>query len=123
MARGVSAPDPRLAQGVADFNAGAFYEAHECFEDLWNDAEGTAKRALQALLQLAAGYHKLELGITGGAVKLLARALAILDDLPSGSAPLPIDALRPIVRRHLATLRVSPTAPLDPPHLAIEDPG
>lgn len=53
-------------------------------------------------------------------MKLLARALAILGDLPSGAAPLPIDALRPIVHSHLATLRSSPTARLDPPRLAIE---
>jgi len=120
MSPGASAPDPRLQQGVADFNAGAFYEAHEHFEDLWNDSEGTARRLCQALVQLAAGYHKLELGVPAGAVKLLSRALGILDDLPAGAVPASLAELRPTVRRHLTALRAAPDAAIDPPRLALE---
>jgi len=121
MSRGAGAPDPRLRQGVADFNAGAFYEAHERFEELWNDTEGTPRRLCQALLQLAAGYHKLELGVPGGAVKLLGRALGILDDLPAGALPAEMAGVREAVRRHLASLRTTPGAPIDPPRLTLVD--
>jgi predicted metal-dependent hydrolase len=120
MSPGACAPDPRLRQGVADFNAGAFYEAHEHFEELWNDSEGTARRLCQALVQLAAGYHKLELGVPGGAVKLLTRALGILDDLPVGALPQSLAELRPTIRNHLAALRAAPDGAIAPPRLALD---
>lgn len=111
-------PDARLARGVAEFNAGAFFEAHEIWEELWNESEGDAKRAVQALVQLAAGYHKLELGVPGGAMKLFARALAILDDVPRSALPLPLDDARVVVRRQLATLRVA-AATVEVPRLTL----
>jgi len=119
MSRPGSAPDPRLARGVAAFNAGDFYEAHELWEELWNDSEGDTKRAVQALVQLAAGYHKLEIGVPGGAVKLFARALGILDDVPPAATPLPLDDARAVVRRQLAALRASSTT-VEAPRLALE---
>ena len=113
-------PDPRLLRGIAEFNAGAFFEAHEIWEELWNDAEGDAKRAVQALVQIAAGYHKLEIGVPGGAVKLFTRALGLLDDVRPGALPLPLDAVRATVRRHLAQLRAAPTdCDLVPPRMAV----
>ena len=65
--------DPRgdFAAGVAHWNAGAFWEAHESWEALWNDAFDEHKRWLQGLIQYAAalfhfqrgffanGYHRL----------------------------------------------------------------
>jgi predicted metal-dependent hydrolase len=116
-----SAPDARLVRGVEEFNAGAFWEAHESWEELWNDSEGDAKRAVQALVQIAAGYHKLELGVTGGAMRLFTRALAILDDVPASAMPLPLDDARAVVRRQLAALRM-PSGGVEVPTLVVAAP-
>lgn len=50
--------DP-LAAGARLFNEGRYFEAHEAFEDSWREASGDRKLALQALTQLAAGFHKI----------------------------------------------------------------
>lgn len=50
--------DP-LARGVSLFDEGEYFEAHEAFEDAWREASGDRKTALQALTQIAAGFHKL----------------------------------------------------------------
>jgi hypothetical protein len=94
------ARDPRFLSGVADFNAGAFFEAHEAWEALWNDSEGETKRFVQALVQLAAGYHKLEIGVRGGAVKLLGRALAGLANASPALVPFALAPLEATVRAH-----------------------
>lgn len=67
--------DPRLAQGVEAFNGGEFFAAHEIWEALWLDDVGAEKLLLQGLVQIAAGYAKVETGVRGGAIKLLTRGL------------------------------------------------
>lgn len=49
-----------LAAGRRLFNDGAYFEAHEAFEQAWRHSSGELKLAAQALTQLAAAYHKLE---------------------------------------------------------------
>lgn len=46
--------------GVRLFNAGAFHEAHDCFEDQWyNYGAGTTESAfLHGMVQVAAGAYK-----------------------------------------------------------------
>jgi len=59
---------PRFAEGVRRFNAGAFFEAHEAFEDLLDEVEGDARwDLLIALIQVAVGYHKCVAGHEGAA--------------------------------------------------------
>ena len=67
--------DPRLQHGVAMFNTGQFFAAHEIWEALWLETTGPEKQLLQGLVQIAAGYAKVESGVRGGALKLLARGL------------------------------------------------
>jgi hypothetical protein len=67
--------DPRLARGVDAFNTGEFFLAHEIWEALWLETVGPEKVLLQGLVQIAAGYAKVESGVRGGAVKLLTRGL------------------------------------------------
>ncbi|PNY83039.1 DUF309 domain-containing protein [Deinococcus koreensis] len=54
--------DAAWQEGVAHFNAGRWWEAHESWEDPWMRARGEARgdeRAfLQALILLAAALHK-----------------------------------------------------------------
>jgi len=71
-------PDRRWAAAVHAFDAGQYFEAHELWEELWNDAEGEERQLYQALVQIAAGYAKLDIGEVNGARKLFERGLARL---------------------------------------------
>lgn len=101
----MSAPagfDERFERGIAEFNAGHFFEAHEVWEELWGEEVGAAKRFLQGLVQAAAGLHKAEIGVTSGARKLLTTSLRILDDFPPDAFGIDLEALRSVLRGELA---------------------
>ncbi len=88
------ARDPRLAHGLAAFNAGEFFQAHEIWEELWVETVGSDKLVLQGLIQVAAGYLKVESGIRGGAMKLLTKGVEQLRQFGAMSMGL---ALEPFV--------------------------
>jgi uncharacterized protein len=92
----------RFAQAVAEFNAGHFYEAHETWESIWVEEVGDRRLCLQALVQLAAGFHKAEIGVPGGARKLWASSLRILERERDDAWGLDVAKLREELRRTLA---------------------
>jgi predicted metal-dependent hydrolase len=50
--------DPRYVAGIELFNRGEYFEAHEVWEDLWQDCPSADRRFYQALIQAAvAVYH------------------------------------------------------------------
>lgn len=61
----------RLERGAALFNEGSFFEAHEVWEDAWRVAEGDIRQFLQGLIQIAAGFVKLQRGQPKGMMMLL----------------------------------------------------
>jgi predicted metal-dependent hydrolase len=71
--------------GARAFDAGAFWEAHEAWEERWReDQDPTARRALQGLIQIAAALHKLvAMNSPDSASRLFAKGLAKLDALPA----------------------------------------
>jgi hypothetical protein len=66
----MTAYEPRYLAGVALFNRGDFFEAHEVWESLWMETFGEEKRFLQALIQAAVGILHFCNGNSRGAVKL-----------------------------------------------------
>lgn len=52
--------DPRFLKGVEHFNRRAFYDAHEIWEDVWNDNQGDENRFVQGLIQYATSLHHFE---------------------------------------------------------------
>jgi Domain of unknown function (DUF309) len=66
------------------FDAGAFFEAHEAWEELWRAASEPIERSfLQGLIQVAAALHKLQvMHSVDSALRLFAKALAKLDACP-----------------------------------------
>jgi predicted metal-dependent hydrolase len=69
-------------------DAGLFFEVHELLEPAWLRSEGSARLALQGLIQVAVGFHHAAHGNREGAVSLLAEGVAKL----GASAPsLPLD--------------------------------
>jgi predicted metal-dependent hydrolase len=72
-------------QGVRAYQSGAFFEAHEHWEELWRDEKQEDERQfLQGLIQVAAAMHKIvEQGKPAPAARLLERALIRLRRYPS----------------------------------------
>ena len=60
--RHAAADNGRFDRAVVYFNAAAFFEAHEDWEELWHDAEGDERRWLQGLIQVAAAFVHFERG-------------------------------------------------------------
>ena len=71
--------DAATARGIFDravehWNAGRFFEAHEDWETLWNDAEGGKREWLQGLIQFAAAFVHYERGGGAGFARLVRTA-------------------------------------------------
>ena len=80
---------PEFARGLAQFNAGECFEAHETLEALWMLADGSEKRLLQGLIQLAVAWHHWQQGNLTGARGVLARARDRLNGLELACLNLP----------------------------------
>src|SRR5437762_3525728 len=67
-----------LAHGAQLFNRGEFWEAHEAWEAVWNEARAAGDPAgtacAQGLIQVAAAFLKRQQRAETGAAKLMARA-------------------------------------------------
>ena len=73
-------PEENHALGIAHFNAGRFFAAHEAWETCWKaSADLEARQFFKALAQIAAGYVHLQRGNPHGAQTLLRRGAAHLD--------------------------------------------
>jgi hypothetical protein len=83
-------------RGVEAYRTGLYYEAHEFWEQLWDDEDDDAhRRFLQSLIQITSAVHKLQNDVApNGALKLLERALGRLEGLPSPYGGIALDELR-----------------------------
>ncbi|WP_224361298.1 DUF309 domain-containing protein [Hyalangium versicolor] len=87
-----------LAEGVALFNAGQWFEAHEAWESAWLHESGDRRSLLQGLILVAAGWLKREAGRAEGARTLFSRALERLEPLPAICEGVDVGVLVPQVR-------------------------
>lgn len=71
-----------LEEGLTLFNCGKFFEAHEIWEKEWLDSEGDERHLLQGLIQVAAGFYKLQIGMPSGTFKLLEKGAKHLRAIP-----------------------------------------
>lgn len=96
--------DTPLARGVALFNEGAHFAAHEAWEDRWRAAtDPDERRLLQGLIQVAAAHHKLRVqGKPESAARLLARGLAKLDACAADAGGLALADFRDATRAWFA---------------------
>lgn len=86
----------KFREGVRLFNEGLFFEAHEIWEEAWNDSEGNEKRLLQALIQIAVAFLKWQSDIPGGAVKMHRMAMEKLTQLPDRCLGLDVRGLQKV---------------------------
>ncbi len=64
----------RFLEGVALFNAGRFWHAHEAWEDVWKENPGGDALFFKGLIQAAAAFHQLTNGKERGTIIHLRRA-------------------------------------------------
>ncbi len=91
---------PEALHGIALFNAGKYFEAHEALENAWRAEPGPLRELYQAILQVAVTYLHLQRGNYSGALKVAARCQARLDQWPAACCGLDLENLR----RNLATV-------------------
>ena len=72
----------KLDEGIALFNSGEFFSAHEVLEDVWRAMPGGDREFMQALIQVAVALHHYSTGNLDGARTVLARAAATLNHAP-----------------------------------------
>lgn len=63
-------PTTPFRTGVALFNAGEYFEAHEVWEELWADCPSADRRFVQALIQAAVAVYHFQRGNAAGATRL-----------------------------------------------------
>lgn len=81
-------------KGLAHFNAGEYFEAHEELEHAWNEETGPARELYRALLQIAVAYLQITRGNYKGALKMFMRARQWIDPLPDECRGVRIGQLR-----------------------------
>jgi len=94
-----------FVDGVRRFNRGEFFEAHEAFEALLDDAEGDRRwDLLIALVQAAVAYHKAASGHPG-VERMLALAAEKLAAFPPVAWGVAVEPLARRVREDLGIAR------------------
>lgn len=93
--------DALFDEGLAAYEAGDYYEAHEKWEELWNSEDDDDHRLfLQALIQIASAMHKLTRNVEPrGALRLLDRALEKTAHLPAVYGGIALASLRETATR------------------------
>ncbi len=78
---------PGVRKGIALFNAGAYYEAHEVIEEEWHAERGPIRKLYQGLLQIGIGvYHARSGNRSGAVIKLTGGIGRVSGFLPAAAA-------------------------------------
>jgi hypothetical protein len=73
---------PRGRDGIALFNRGEFFEAHEALEEIWRDEKSEIRDLYRGILQIAVAYLHITRGNYPGAVKVYGRSQKWLEKYP-----------------------------------------
>ena len=107
-----------LAEGLRDYNAARYFEAHEAWESVWLTAPQPEKLFLQALIQTTVAMHHSTRGNHLGATRLLTAALHKLAPYPPTFANIEVNLLRDDIHACLEVLAAHPQpATLTPPRI------
>jgi hypothetical protein len=95
----VSDKNERFERGLAHFNAGEFFEAHEVWEEIWLTESEPEKTFLQGIIQIAAAFHHHRRGNSDGAETLLAAGIVKISRFPAAHRGLALEDLRETAKR------------------------
>jgi predicted metal-dependent hydrolase len=90
--------EEKFQRGLAQFNRGEFFEAHETWEEIWLASPESEKAFLQGIIQVSAAFHHYSRSNHKGACSLLQAGLKKLENFPNTHRGCKIEALRASVR-------------------------
>jgi|SRR5262245_5902077 len=99
--------DPRFIKGIEEFNQGLFFECHETLEEIWLEERGEDRKFYQGIIQIAAGYFKLEQGVPAGALKLWRTGIEKIEPYGPVYLGINVESLVNAVKAHLAELEAN----------------
>ncbi len=105
-------------RGVAEFNAGHYFECHDTLEDMWVGLRGPSRDFFQGLIQVSVAFYHLDGGNLPGAESMLRRALKRFERYPARYFGFDLGAHRAELEGWLdriASARVEGLPPVDPP--------
>ncbi|MDQ6858251.1 MAG: DUF309 domain-containing protein [Chloroflexota bacterium] len=82
-----------LRNGIAQFNAGEFFEQHETLETLWRDTRTPVRGLYHGILQIGVGFHHWRHGNHHGATVLLDEGIERLRPFAPSCQGVDVDAL------------------------------
>lgn len=107
--------EPRLFhEGIALFNEGEWFEAHEVWEDIWHMASGDKKRFYQGLIQCAVTIEHIRRGNPRGTVTVFDSANAKFTGLPDVYMGINIKRLIEQIGDMVAVIRALPAQMFEP---------
>jgi predicted metal-dependent hydrolase len=93
-----------LSEGLRCYRREEFFVAHEHWEILWRKSQGAEKSFLQALIQMAGGFHHWQRHNLKGATALLKAARRRLEACPARYHGVEVAGLREELSRWLTAL-------------------
>lgn len=99
--------DPRLLKGIDEFNQKLFFECHETLEEIWLEDQGEDRQFYQGIIQIAAGYFKLQQGVPAGAIKLWRTGLEKIEPYGPAHLGIQVDSLVDAVKLNLTELEAA----------------
>ncbi|MBX3002962.1 MAG: DUF309 domain-containing protein [Anaerolineales bacterium] len=85
---------PEAQRGIALFNAGQYWEAHEALESAWRDESGPARHLYKGILQAGVMYLQIQRGNYIGMAKMHARCQKWLRPWPATCRGVAVEQLR-----------------------------
>ena len=107
--------DPRLQKGIDEFNQQLFFECHETLEEIWLEERGEDRKFYQGIIQIAAGYFKLQQGVPAGAIKLWRMGLEKIEPYSPVYLGIELASFSAAVRRNLNELEAFQKTATDSP--------
>lgn len=106
--------DERYQLAVDLFNRQQWYAAHDAFEELWHEAQGTERALLHGIIQISVAEYHLECGNLRGSTLLMAEGLNHLLSADAQDVDFNITGLKTTVAKRLSALQ-SGTSIIDHP--------